>query len=234
MKKCLFSILLVHSLLPFFMNGGIEHGQLVTGSLQFPSCVAKVPVLKILYQGYKYTIEACDETQRTTRKGHFELYINNKCQELFVIIAENLQIPDKNNFDHFKTSSAFSYRLFKLTKRELPREKDEPLKLTWSIEELSHNNQEVILEDNTLILLMPPTMIAKLEEEPWLADQHVARLPRIVFNESISEQELQDAATRMTLTLLDFEIFHAQVPKRFMITDSRIVAMPYLQRAMHT
>jgi len=207
----------------------------VVGSLQFPSSVAKPPSLKILYQGYKYPIEVSAETQRTARKGHFEFYLDSQCSELYLVVAENLQIPDKNNFDHFKTSSDFSYRLFKLTKYEVPLDStDEPTKLTWLVEEISHKNQEIILPDNTLIFFMPPSMIANLESEPWLAGQHVLRLPRIVFNETITEQELQDAATRMTLVLLDFEIFHAQLPKRFMVSDSRIVAMPYLQRAMRT
>ncbi len=207
-----------------------ENQLLITGSIQFPSTISKSPSLKVLYQGYKYPVEVASETQRTTRNGHFKFYIDSDCKKLYILVTENLQIPDKNNFDHLKTSPEHAYRLFKLTKYELETAtKDESLKLSWSVEEIYKDGQKIILPDNTLIFFMPPSMIARLEEEPWLADQHVARLPKIVFDDTISEQNLQDIAIRMTLTLLNFELFHAQLPKRFMISDSRIIAMPYLQ-----
>jgi hypothetical protein len=224
-KKVLFYLMVI---VPFFAQSN-ENRVLLAGSIQFPANVMQAPSLKVFYQGYKYPVEVFSEAQL----GRFELYADAPCDVLYCIITENLQIPDKNNFDHFKTALNFPYRLFKLTKGSFQSEsKNDVPKLTWFIEEIPALEKELTLPDNTLIFFMPPSMIVGLVEDPWLENQHVIRLPRIVFQDKITEIELHDTATRMTLALLDFELFHAQLPKRIMITDSRIVAMPYLQRSV--
>lgn len=233
MKKLLFYLVLGVQCVTSVLSGNDEK-LLVTGLMQFPSSIIKPPSLKVLYQGYKYPVEVMSEVQRKCQKGHFELYIDSNCKELYILIAENLQRPDENNFEHLKTSPNFSYRLYKLVRYEVaPETKEDSLKISWSIHQVEHAQQETVLPNNTIILFMPPAMIAKLEEDPWFAEQHVARLPRIIFHETVAEKELNEAANKMTLALLDFELFHAELPKRFMITESRIVAMPYLQRTLH-
>jgi hypothetical protein len=212
---------------PFFMHAR-EDRVLLAGSIQLPAAVTKAPALKVFYQGYKYVVDISHAAQL----GRFELYTDRVPRVLYLMITENLQIPDKNNFSHFKTAVDFPYRLFKLVQSFVPAAaKGEAPLLTWSVQEVFSREKEIVVPDNTVIFFMPPALIAGLEEDPWSDTQHIIRLPRIVFHEKITQEVLQEAATRMTLALLDFELFHAELPKRLMITDSRIVAMPYLHHS---
>lgn len=191
----------------------------ILGSIQFENSLDQGLELPILYKGNEY--EAKIEEKGDKKKAHFELYEQSKPTELFMVITEYLTLPAQTSIKHLSTSSAHSYRLWKLT---LCDDNDTNM---WTIKELDHIKKNLSIPDATIIFFMNPEMIDHLEPTSWQQNSSIMRLPTIVFKKNISKEDVSDVAAKMKLAFLDFKFFHKKTHSAFVpYANNRILSMP--------
>jgi hypothetical protein len=197
---------------------------ILLGSIQFNYSLQEIDI-PIFYKGQWYTAKI--ESNGDLRKAHFELYEEEKPNQLYIVFTEYIEQPQDINFEHLKTSRHHTYRFFKLTK-ELTAES---LHSTWIIEELESSIQTRPLPDNTIIMFINPQLIEKLHPITWPRDSNLIRLPMVKIHEAISKTALYEMINKVQLALIDLNLFHkkahlASVP----YANNRLLSMPFSSR----
>ena len=229
-----FFVLLCWSLHASIVPSLISKNTILLGSIQFNQSVDREIELPVLYKGKEYNAKV--EKNGDSRKAHFELYEEEKPQELYVLITEYLSLPENPNVEHLCTSEHHNYRLFKLTciKVENTNDSNEMFD-TWRVEEVSSSKKIVAIPDNTIIVFMDPKAIEKIQPISWSTESNIMRIPMIKLKESLTKNALYDMADKMKLTLLDSKFLHkkahlASIP----YANNRLLSMPFATQRAYT
>lgn len=213
------------------------------GSVQFPSKVENPPHLTLLFKGSEYAL-MLDKDSKISKKGTFEIYEEHDCGEFYILITEHIKLPLTPDFEFLETAA--NYRLFKLTRTskmkevvstateqlyEKPTVTLEPVEY-WIIEELDVKDEHGVcmqrtIPKNSIILLMNPQFIIKLESEEWKSDDIYIKLPKIIFDNDIDEKKLQDMSTKMLFASIDLRCLHKKMTKTTKTcAQNRIISVP--------
>lgn len=215
-------------LLMLFTAHGIYAAQSVFyGLVHFPSKIENPPPLTLLFKGSEYNL-MLDKDSKVSKKGMFEIYDERDCAEFHILITENLKLPHTPDIECLETSKNHPYKLFKLTRRTKTREITSPYSIDnctfkpiislelveyWEIAELDNNEPSIKIPDNTIILLMNPKFIIKLNSEIWHHDDAFIKLPHIIFDDALDEKTLQEVSTKMVFASLDLRCLHKKITK---------------------
>ncbi len=208
------------------------------GSIQFPIQIKNPPPLTLLFKGSEYTLMV-DKDGNVSKKGTYEIYEESDCQQLYILITENLKLPTTPDIAYLETAIGHSYKLYKLTrcykKREIPLSQEESSKPAvmveavqyWEIEEIKSDESSIKIPDNTIILLMNPVFITEITSEPWRSDDAVIKLPTIIFDDTINEKALQEVSTKMLFATIDLRCLHKKITKTTKAyAQNRILSVP--------
>ena len=213
----------INSILP-------SRNTILLGSIQFAQPVDREIEFPILFKGKEYVAKV--ESNGDTRKAHFELYDDEKSDELYLLVSEYLALPENSDIRHLCTSPSHSYRLFKL-KRVRVTDSNNPKEMldTWQIEEITTSKKSFEIPDETIIVFMDPEMIEKIQPLPWTHESNVIHFPIIKLKETATKNVLYDMADRMKLSLIDFKFLHkkanlASIP----FANNRLLSMPFSTR----
>lgn len=181
--------------------------------------------IKILYKGEEYGVEA----DSVPGLGQFQLIEQSDCKEFYVLVSESLKLPSSTGFDYFETSGHHPYKLFKLTRESIikPDEKGVSQKFnTWHIEELANKSSREI-PVNTIVFLLPASFVTGLEAQQWKKGDHVAWLPKIILDPTLTQERLREGVVKMLCTIMDFKPFHAKFQQHIaQVASNCIVSMP--------
>lgn len=198
---------------------------LFIGTIQFPASIQKVPGIRIYCSGHKITCETNDETKQLL----FSIPEINDSKKNFLLITEALQFEvEENTVKYIKTAHKTPYKLYSLELRKLvlhtgeeivnENERDgarlhmaEPeTTYSWLVEEAQLDSTTGKVPDNTIIVCYTPDYIDHLEGGTSI------ELPRIIIKENLleiagSEQNLHDSATRLLLSVIDYDTLHKKI-----------------------
>lgn len=195
------------------------------GTVAYPQGINQIVQIKVLYKGDEYSVEA----DSVPGLGQFQLIEQFDCKEFHILVSESLKLPNNTGFDCFETSCNYPYKLFKLTRSTVvkPGEKGVSEKFnTWDIEELE-NQESREIPVNTIVFLLPASFVQGLEAQPWRKDDHVAWLPKVKLDASLTESRLREGVVKMLCTLMDFKPFHAKFQQHVaQVASNCIVSMP--------
>lgn len=202
------------------------------GTVVYTQNITTVSEMKILYKGEEYSVEAANDLNGVPSRGHFQLFEKSKCDTLYVLVSESLKRPYDTGFEYFETSARHPYKLFQLTRTTMTQqpENGEAYKLaSWHVEELD-NSQQRDIPVNTIVLLLPASFVTGLEVEPWQEDGQVAWLPKVVFDDTLTQPQLSEGVVKMLCTLIDFKPFHARAQQQItQVASNCIVSMPIMR-----
>jgi len=203
---------------------------LLMGTVQYPTGIERVPILRVYCGGNKIKCEINNENKKLT----FTIpgYRNQSC--FYLLITEMIEFVSENNVVlYLKIPTNFAYKLYELqvvrdepTKGELPEGtnntgKSEQQKAIYrwkSIKEirLADNGR---IPDNAIILCDNPEHIFGIKGGVAGVEGGTAyELPTIVMRDDLlelagSEKKLHELSNRLVLASLDYDTIHASVPQ---------------------
>lgn len=223
MNKKLFFLLSLFSAATSFSwkRSTTTDNTLLMGTIQFPRHATKsiknLPGIRVYYHGNKITTETHDDAKSVS----FTINVSNKIksESLHVIITNNIEFEtEKNTVKFLKTSPGTTYKLYKLTRKQVdvPDEHNDVLQknqqtptYTWDIERTLLQPDRRI-PDNTLIVCLPCNYVEKLSGGSTI------ELPKIVIKNDFlkiagSESNVHAQANELLLKLLDCDAIHSNV-----------------------
>lgn len=208
------------------------------GSIDYPQTFKGEHKLSVLYKGTIHSIDIQKGTEKKVARGYYELYDSQTPRTLYIVVTEDLHIPEQGAIKYLQTSSEYTYRVFKLKPVEHVQEERSALfasvendaadnsMLSWDIQELPAQEEQWRLPDATVVLFMNPDFIDHLETSVWDSSRPVVRVPRIVFKKDIPENTFVEVVNKMQLAMMNFKPFHAEPAMKIVPYQNRTVAMP--------
>ncbi len=213
-------------LMVLLASGSIQSKTIMVGWIQYPKDIENPPSLYMFYKGREHPIDL-EHAMQAPKKGFYEIYEQAAPAELYLVVTQDLQRPENvDELNHFRTSAQHPYRYFKLTRKKSLVEKKEVE--FWDIQEQSHKEKVIELPDNTIIFWMNPAFIEKLESDTWQPGDSVIKLPRIIFNASITKEDLNEVAAQSLFgAFLDFRVLHKKITKTIIpYANNRVISLP--------
>ncbi|MFH1461595.1 MAG: hypothetical protein ABIF12_01485 [bacterium] len=156
----------------------------------------KIPEFRILFNGKQVVSD---------ENGFYSFPIENKINKFHFLICKNVE----QNFEKINTVKNLSlkfekpYKYYSFTKTGTGN--------VWIKKEKDLSNKNFTIHKNSVIALINPDYIEKIE--PWMLnlDPKFLNLPKIVFKDSLEEKVVQRGSAKSLLYSLDSTVFHKKV-----------------------
>lgn len=153
----------------------------------------------------------------------FTITVNAPFAEIFILITErfNGQSQRKNDvhniIEHLKLEDGQPYLCFRCRRTFYLAGSDGKQELSsWQIEQVnldSNAHNYIKIPENTIIIIADPEWIDSLSANEWDARSAVIKLPTLVLKNSVTQQELDDLAIMINLSMMDHRTFHKPTRK---------------------
>lgn len=182
------------------------HQGVSKGVLQAKSTIEDLPAFRIYFDGkvaisddngfYSFPVDDLDMTK-------YRLVITRRLQHVF---------NKGNTLDAFRLIPEKNYACY--TFKKLGRYG------SWVKMEKRLNHKRFILPKRSIVVLINPKYVARVEE--WNAElsKNVLKLPKIVLKSSVSEKELRRVAAKSVLYLED-AVFHEKVGRHSVVDQTK-------------
>jgi hypothetical protein len=188
------------------------------GSVGFPNQCKSSRCLTAYYKGCKVDITQRSYTIKD-RIDHDEFYY------LFTLDPIHPESHTKdvpNTFRHFKMPASNTYACYKVSKnpvywnarfspqyaRSMGPEK---AKDAWHIQNVTlpvEQDKKVIhLPEHTIIFLISPSFVDRLETEDWDTEMNTTKIPKVVLK-NVSEKEFNTMVNHAAMLTSDLDVFH--------------------------
>lgn len=197
------------------------------GTIQYPEMVQNPSRLAFLYKGKIYNIQV--HKGELIAKGDVQIYEDKNIKELRFLVTESLKLPTSSAITHLETSKDHPYLYFKFVRNQKTDPENENVTLYyWDIQELSNEEAEIKIPENTIVFLMKPDLeLFSIAPASWHADDPIIKLPAIVFNDVKNEDSFNKLCARMMLNLLEINFLHTKSTKTSrQVAKNCIVSVP--------
>lgn len=182
------------------------------------SCTNSMPIIAY-YKGLK--IE--------THNGTFmlkELHDQHEFYFLFTLdpmYPESKTKDDPNTIKHFKMPSSNKYLCYKVSKNPMywnarfapsfaRQVGEEKVRDAWHIElvtfPIDQQKKVIHLPEHTILFLIDPSFIQKLEQEPWDTELNTVKFPKIIFKDTLNAAQMRNMNNHAFCTACDLDPFH--------------------------
>jgi hypothetical protein len=167
-----------------------------------------IPDIKILFNGMETL---------SNQEGFYSFPLDEEPKKFRLILSNYLKnsFRGPNTIEDFRISPDRSYKYFSLTNTRSPEG------CILSIKEKTMDSKNFVVPKNTVVVMIDPKYVEKIE--PWNAklSENCIRLPKIFLkSEMKNNKKLQRAAAKSILNSLDIRPFHANVKEQKKIDKS--------------
>ncbi len=187
----------------------------IRGMIRLPDASKKIPEFRILFAG-KETL--------SNREGFFSVPVDDQDLEKYALVfcsTVNQTFDKKNTLKNIRIAPNTRYRYFSFKKNTWGN--------TWQQQEKRIDKRNRIIPNRSIIVLINPTYIDKIQ--PWNIDlpTNIVKLPTILLKESISTKKIARASAKSLLHSLDTTIFHEPIKEEVQQTPNPKVAISLTQ-----
>jgi len=153
----------------------------------------------------------------------FTITVSLPYTEIYILITQRFSGQShhtknaQNIIEHLKLENEEPYICFRCRRTFYLSPQDAKQELSsWQIDQiqLDCNGENCIkIPDNTIIIIADPDWIESLSANEWDARSAVIKLPTIIFKSSLTQQELDDIAPLISLSMMDHRPFHKPTRK---------------------
>ena len=180
-----------------FSRPSSSHPTFVKGSLRIANWVDDIPEFRVFFEG---------QEALTDEDGFFTFPINDTdLQKYKLIITRKIQhvVDKKNTFANLKVIPDKNYLGFSFKK--LGHNQG-----IWLQKEKHLNRKNFVIPKNSIIILVDPKYVEKIEEWNVTLAENFIKLPRIVLKPTIEFNKLKRISAKSLLCLED-SVFHEKV-----------------------
>jgi hypothetical protein len=154
----------------------------------------------------------------------FTITVSIPYTEVYILITQRFNGQSRSNqknahniIEHLKLENEEPYICFRCRRTFYLSTQDAKQELSsWQIEQVQldcKSDNCIKIPENTIIIIADPNWIESLVASEWDARSAVIKLPTIVFKSSITQQELDDLAVMINLSIMDHRPFHKPTRK---------------------
>ncbi len=179
----------------------------IKGSIRIADWVNDIPEFRVLFEG---------QEALTDEDGFFTFPINeNDLQKYKLIITRKIQhvVDKKNTFANLKVIPDKNYLCYSFKK--LGHHQG-----IWLQKEKKLNRKNFVIPKNSIIVLVDPKYVEKIEEWNLALAENFIKLPRLVLKASIEFNKLKRISAKSLLCLED-SVFHERVGRKNNPTDTQ-------------
>jgi hypothetical protein len=176
------------------------------GLMQAKNTIENLPEFRIYFEGKAATSDD---------NGFYSFPVDDpNISKYRVVVTRRLQhlFNKKNTLDNFKLIPEKNYLCY--TFKKLGRYG------SWVKTEKNLDHKKFILPKNSIVVLINPKYVDRVEEWNIELSKNIIKLPKIVLKSDISEKELKRIAAKSILYLED-AVFHEKVGRRSASTETK-------------
>lgn len=172
------------------------------GYIHAPENMEKVPEFRILFNGKQTTNDS---------EGFYAIPTENaNIKKYYILISSNI-IPTfsgTNTIENLTINSTKNYKFFSC-KKSFDQDENE----IWTIKEKFLSLKQFNIPENTIILLINPKYVQKLETWKIQFLKGFSPVPKIILNEYISKKKFTKRSVKSLLYSLDSQYFHEPISR---------------------
>lgn len=183
-----------------FSRPSNDHPILVKGAIKIASWVDDIPEFRVLFEG---------QEALTDENGFFTFPISeNDLQKYRLIITRKIQhvVDKKNTFANLKVIPDKNYLGFSF--KRLGHGQG-----IWLQKEKKLNHKNFVIPKNSIVVLVDPKYVEKIEDWNINLPDNFIKLPRIVLKSTIECDKLKRISAKSLLCLED-SVFHERIGRK--------------------
>ena len=188
-------------------------------TIEFPTAIKEIPKLRV----YHYSKHSANIVDTEVCSGALEMTIHedSSCSGFGVLVTEQLEPPTKNNPTYISVDKGAPYKYYKINRASTAG----PNEPQWIISEFSGIGTPSRIPENTVIVLVDPSLIEGLKPVTWKPHPGIVKLPNLVISKTITQEQLTKSFQETRLSALNIDPIHTKVAMAEQVLPTTVIRM---------
>ena len=151
-------------------------------SIEFPQTIKSVPNLRAYHLGE--TSGKIVDTVIEGNKLDLTIYDDESREQIGILFTEQLEEPKENNQTHLSVDEKAPFKFYLMTKKNNAQEGENK----WNYKEYVGVGRPSKIIENTIVVLLDPSLVEGLKQVNWKQNTGVVKLPNVKISESVSQE----------------------------------------------